>query len=162
MAISIVNRTNAIVIGSMLILKSAIRFFDIDFNNVHIYTSERMRGSLESSDGIKIPFADVTVPKVFASSTELRDYIADLAAQSKEDQAICDGTEAAAHSDTVDLAHPGFFEIRGNTGVVKFDPVDPTAPQGQTMTFAAGELSKFRVKRIYTTGTLATGIVIYF
>lgn len=162
MAITITSTAHAIIIGSTLILKSAIKFFDVDKANVHIYVNARYRGALESSDGLKVAFADVTEPRVFASSTELRDYLADLASQTKEDQAICDATEAAVHSNTVDLPHPGFFEVRGNAGTVKFDPVDQSCAQGQTLTMAAGELSKFRVKRIYATGTLATSIVIYF
>ena len=162
MSISITSTANAIIIGSKLILKSAIKFFDVDKANVHIYVNARYRGALESADGLKIPFADVIEPYSFSSSEELRNYLADLAAQTKEDQAICDGVEPAAPSNQSDLSHPGFFEVRGNAGNVKFDPVDPTAPQGQTIAFAAGELSKFRVKRIYATGTLATGIVIYF
>lgn len=162
MSISITSTATAILIGSKLIVKSAIKFFDVDKNNVHIYVNARYRGALESPDGIKIPFADVIEPQSFASSEELRDYLSDLASQTKEDQAICDGVEPAGLSNTVDLPHPGFFEVRGNAGAVKFDPVDQTAPQGQSMTFASGELSKFRVKRIYLTGTTATSIVIYF
>lgn len=73
---------------------------------------------------------------------------------------VCDGTDAAVTSNTVDLINPGYFAVTGNAGNVKFDPVEGTA--AQTRAFEAKETSKFRVKRIYTTGTTATGIVIYF
>lgn len=78
----------------------------------------------------------------------------------KVNSSTCDGTDSAVTSDTADLAKPGYFDVRGNTGTVKFDPVEGAA--GQTLTFAAGECSKFRVKKIYATGTTATGIQIYY
>lgn len=72
---------------------------------------------------------------------------------------VCDATEPAVLSNTADLANPGYFEVTG-AGNVKFDPIE--GPAGQTRAFDAKECSKFRVKRIYSTGTSATGIVIYY
>lgn len=76
-----------------------------------------------------------------------------------EKNGVCNGTDAAATSNTVDLPNPGYFEV-GVAGTVKFDPIIGTA--GQTRSFDAKECSKFRVKRIYVTGTSATGIVVYY
>lgn len=73
---------------------------------------------------------------------------------------VCNGMAEAVLSDTADLAHPGYFQVRGNAGNVKFDPVEGAS--GQTMAFEAKECSLFRVKRIYSNGTTATGIVIYY
>jgi hypothetical protein len=71
----------------------------------------------------------------------------------------CRGTDDVVPSNTVDLVNPGYFEVTG-AGTVKFDPIKGAA--GQTRSFDAKECSKFRVKRIYATGTTATGIKIYY
>lgn len=76
-----------------------------------------------------------------------------------EKTGVCNGIDAAVASNTVNLPNPGYFEVTG-AGNVKFDPVVGAA--GQTRAFDAKECSKFRVKRIYVTGTTATGIVIYY
>ena len=73
---------------------------------------------------------------------------------------VCNGTDVVTPNNDADLSNPGYFEITG-AGNVKFDPVLGVA--GQTRAFADGALSKFRVKRIYATGTTATGnIYIYY
>jgi hypothetical protein len=80
-----------------------------------------------------------------------------------EKTGVCDGTDDAALSDTVNLANPGYFEVTGNAGNIKFDPVRGAA--GQTRAFEKGVVSRFKVKKIYAAGagaTTATGIVIYY
>lgn len=76
-----------------------------------------------------------------------------------EKTGVCNGTDAVTPSNTVDLTTPGYFEVTV-AGNVKFDPYVGAA--GQTRAYDAKECSKFRVKRIYATGTTATGIVIYY
>ncbi len=71
---------------------------------------------------------------------------------------VCNGTDVCTPSNTVDLPNPGYFSVTG-AGDVKFDPIQGAA--GQTRAFEAGEVSKFRAKRIYATST-ATGIYIYY
>ena len=72
---------------------------------------------------------------------------------------VCNGTDDVTPSNTLDLPNPGYFSVTG-AGNVKFDPIIGSA--GQTRAFASGEVSKFRAKRIYATGTTATGILIYY
>lgn len=72
---------------------------------------------------------------------------------------VCNGTDEAVLSNTADLPNAGYFEVTG-PGNVKFDPIQGAA--GQTRPFTAGAVSKFRVKRIYETGTTATGIYIHY
>lgn len=72
---------------------------------------------------------------------------------------VCNGCVDAALSDTVNLPHYGYFEARTAAGDVKFTDVNDNV---KTMAFDALECSKFRVKRVWSTGTTATGIVIYY
>jgi len=72
---------------------------------------------------------------------------------------VCNGTDACTPSNTDNLPNAGYFSVTV-AGNVKFDPIQGAA--GQTRAFAAGETSKFRAKRIYATGTTATGIYIYY
>ena len=81
----------------------------------------------------------------------------------KEKTGVCNGTDVAALSDTVNLVNPGYFEVTGNAGDIKFDAVEGAA--GQKRAFEKGVVSRFRVKKIYAAGagsTTATGIVIYY
>lgn len=78
----------------------------------------------------------------------------------KLDNGVEDGCEDAILSDTVDLKHPGFFEPRSLGGDIKYTDI-----HGNTgvMTFDVKEVSKFKVKRIWSTGTTAgLGIKIYY
>jgi hypothetical protein len=72
---------------------------------------------------------------------------------------VCNGTDDVTPSNTVDLPNPGYFKVTG-AGNVKYDPILGAA--GQTDAFAAGGISLFRAKRIYATGTTATGIKVYY
>jgi len=72
---------------------------------------------------------------------------------------VCNGTDACTPSNTDNLPKCGYFSVTG-AGNVKFDPIEGTA--GQVRAFAAGETSRFRVKKIYDTLTTATGIYIYW
>ena len=72
---------------------------------------------------------------------------------------VCNGTDSVTPSNTADLPNPGYFSVTV-AGNVKFDPILGAA--GQIRAFEAGEVSKFRVKRIYDTLTTATGILIYY
>jgi len=76
-----------------------------------------------------------------------------------EKTGICDGTDDVTPSNTVDLPNKGYFKVTG-AGNVKFDPI--YGATGQTRAYAAKETSEFRVKRIYATGTTATGIYIFY
>jgi hypothetical protein len=103
---------------------------------------------------------DGTFTLVGFGSTSTIAELASLIAAVVADYTAAKGIDAVTPSNTVDLAHPGWFEVRGAAGTVKFDPVKGAA--GQTLTFAQFELSKMQVKRIYTTGTTATTIVVYY
>lgn len=60
-------------------------------------------------------------------------------------------------SDTVDLVD-GVIECTGVTGTVA---VRTTADFDRTYTIAAGGTLKCTVKKVYATGTTATGLVLY-
>ncbi|MFZ4545871.1 MAG: spike base protein, RCAP_Rcc01079 family [Bacteroidales bacterium] len=97
--------------------------------------------------------------KFFGLSGESPIKIQQSGSDGLEKTGVCNGTDVAATSNTVDLPNPGYFEV-AVAGTVKFDPILGAA--AQTRNFEAKECSKFRVKRIYVTGTSATGIVIYY
>jgi len=67
---------------------------------------------------------------------------------------------AAALSDTVDLAHPGYIQPRLLAGNVKVTDVNGN---DSTLAFDLKEISAFRVKRVWLTGTTADmGIVVIY
>ena len=67
---------------------------------------------------------------------------------------------AAVHSDTVDLANSGVLWV-GTGGNVKIDAV--TAGTGITFTAVPdGSLLPVRTKKVYSTGTTATNIVVLY
>ena len=73
---------------------------------------------------------------------------------------VCDGCVAAALSDTVDLAHPGYIQPRLLPGNIKVTDVNGNVI---TLAFDAKEISLFRVKRVWSTGTTANmGIVVIY
>lgn len=78
----------------------------------------------------------------------------------KSGSGVCNGCDAVTPNNTKNLPNWGYIEVRGDAGTVKFDPV--VGATGQTLTFASGECSKFRVKQVYATGTSATTIVVYY
>lgn len=62
-------------------------------------------------------------------------------------------------SDIANLINAGYIQVRGDAGDIKF-----TDYRGNiaTLSFAADEVSYFKVKQIWSTGTTATGIVILY
>lgn len=73
---------------------------------------------------------------------------------------VCNGCVAAALSDTVDLLHPGYIQPRLLAGNIKVTDVNGNV---STLAFDAKEVSLFRVKRVWLTGTTADmGIVVLY
>jgi len=76
------------------------------------------------------------------------------------DNGVEGGCVDAVLSDTVDLVNPGYFEPRLLAGNIKF--TDMFGNVG-TLAFDQKELSRFKVRRIWSTGTTANmGIKIYY
>lgn len=76
------------------------------------------------------------------------------------DNGVYTGCVAAALSDTVDLAHPGFIQPRLLPGNIK---VTDVAGNVSTLAFDAKEVSLFKVARVWSTGTTADmGIVVIY
>jgi len=95
----------------------------------------------------------------FGSSSTIVE-LASLIAAIVADYSAAKGFDAVTPNNGADLPNHGWFEVRGTAGTVKFDPVKGAAEQ--TLTFAQFETSKMQVKRIYSTGTTATSIVVYY
>jgi hypothetical protein len=64
---------------------------------------------------------------------------------------------AVTPSDTVDLAIPAKAVVAGANGTLKVDMIG--IGTGITLTVIAGQIYPINIKRIYATGTSATGIV---
>lgn len=78
----------------------------------------------------------------------------------RNDIGVAGGCVDAVLSDTEDLPNPGYFEPRLLGGTIKFTDMHGNVG---TMSFDAKELSKFKAKRIWLTGTTANlGIKIYY
>ena len=74
--------------------------------------------------------------------------------------AVCNGCVPAVLSDTVDLAKPGYIQPRLLAGNIKVTDVNGNV---STLAFDAKEISAFRVKRVWSTGTTADmGIVVLY
>ena len=73
---------------------------------------------------------------------------------------VCNGCIDAVLSDTVDLVHPGYIQPRLLAGNIKFTDVNGNV---STLAFDQKEISPFRVKRVWSTGTTAAmGIVVLY
>jgi len=73
---------------------------------------------------------------------------------------VCNGCVTAILSDTVDLAHPGYIQPRLLAGNIKVTDVNGNV---STLAFELKEISLFRVKRVWSTGTTANmGILIVY
>jgi len=73
---------------------------------------------------------------------------------------VCNGVNQAVLSDTVDLVNYGYIQPRLLAGNIKVTDVNNNV---NTLAFDQKEISLFRVKRIWVTGTTANmGIVVYY
>ena len=73
---------------------------------------------------------------------------------------VCNGCIAAVLSETVDLSHPGFIQPRLLEGNIKVTDENGNV---STLAFDKKEISAFRVKRVWVTGTTANmGIVVIY
>ena len=73
---------------------------------------------------------------------------------------VCNGCIPAGLSDTVDLAHPGYIRPTFLAGNIKVTDVYGNI---STLAFDLKEVSLFRVKRVWSTGTTANmGIVVIY
>jgi len=116
-----------------------------------------------NDDRIKMPEAPIA-SFVDAAGTPYANYAALKAAAEGffdlQDDGVCNGEEDAVLSDTVDLAHPGYFQPTLIDGTVKYMTVRGNI---RTRTITKDTCSLVRVKRIYLNGTTAAmGIVIYY
>jgi hypothetical protein len=115
-----------------------------------------------ASDLIGTPYANraafEAATNEFFDSTETVQIVDSDGSQS--DFGVACGCVDAVLSDTVDLAHPGYFEPRLLAGNIK---VTDMYDNVSTLAFDLKELSRFKVKRIWLTGTTADmGIKIYY
>lgn len=73
---------------------------------------------------------------------------------------VCNGCVAATLSDSVDLTQSGYIQPRLLAGDIKFTDVNDNV---DTLTFELKEISPFRVKRVWSSGTTSNmGIYIYY
>jgi len=115
-----------------------------------------------ASDLIGTPYANRTAFEAatneFFDSTETVQIVDSDGSQT--DFGVAGGCVDAVLSDTVDLAHPGYFEPRLLAGNIK---VTDMYDNVSTLAFDLKELSRFKAKRIWLTGTTADmGIKIYY
>jgi len=90
-------------------------------------------------------------------ASELSSLVARLL---KQDTGVETGCQDAVLSDTIDLVNPGYFEPRLIGGNIKYTDFHGNVG---TLVFDAKELSRFKAKRIWLTGTTADmGIKIYY
>ena len=68
---------------------------------------------------------------------------------------VCNGTDDAVLSNTVDLPNAGYFEVTG-AGNVKFDPIQGAA--GRTRAFAAGAVLAAGIAAVQLATALALDI----
>ena len=130
---------------------------------VFIRTESRMIGKIiftenlndNADSGIILTIADIE-GIAYNTTSEL---IAALAQLFKPSVGVCDGYLPVTPSDDNDLAHPGFIECLTASGNIKFTDVNGNT---NTKAFELNDTSKFRVKRVFSTDTTATGIVVYY
>ncbi len=73
---------------------------------------------------------------------------------------VCNGCVAAQLSDTVDLTQSGYIQPRALAGDIKVTDVNDNV---NTLTFELKEISPFRVKRVWSSGTTANmDIYVYY
>ena len=115
----------------------------------------------KGKESTEFKYSEVTSP----SSTSILDLEAQLKAfispvEESELTGIANGEYAATLSDTVDLAHSGWFQPTLLDGTVKYTTVNGDVV---TRDYVVGETSLVRVKRIWSTGTTADmGIKVYY
>ena len=143
----ITQKGNILIVDNKSIVISAIKSVTHDTVNVYIVLNSILPGMTYDIGGITMPFASVTIPRVFASAVDLHSYIDDF----RDHTGIINGTFPITLSDSVDCSQ-GYIKVKNNgaAGTIKYTTV---LGDVDSDSFLAGQVSEFRVKRVWLNGT---------
>lgn len=102
---------------------------------------------------------ELSVDELKATQTDGSQKTQVINADGLDATGICDGYAAVTPNDSADLDNAGWIECRTAAGTMAF--VDNKGASG-TITLSLYETTKFRVRRVLSSGTSATGLVVYY